>query len=208
MQFLAVAFVGIIGVFLAVLILPGIAQSIQAFPDTLSAGYSGTLHNNQIDSSEGQVLGETVEVKEFFLPEQTVATTLKEIPGVSRFQGFFNSVEGERFLTEPMLYTLFVPTDDAFDGLAHPQRVTLNTMNDDESQRFVMHHIVPQKMVAVTSSLKAGTVTALSRDVLNFELRKNGGTVGNAAVVATYNVGDGIIYVIDGVLFPPTPRFQ
>lgn len=202
MQFLAVAFVGFMGVLVASFMLPGIAQSIQDFPSALNAGYP-YVEINQEHNPNGLILGEAIEVKEFFFPNDNITSMLEDLPNVSRFQEFFNTAHGTALLAEPTLYTLFVPTDEAFRSLAYPQQVEVNTMTEAQVERFIQYHLVPQKIVAVDGGVKAGTIAAVSRDMLNFELRKKGGTVGNANVVATYHVENGIVYVIDGVLLPP-----
>jgi len=138
---------------------------------------------------------------------EDIESLLRALPNAKRFNTLFTEVGGASFLTRPTLYTLFVPTDEAFAKLPYPAQVTLNTMTYEEKVRFVTYHLVPQKMVAVGGQ-RAGVVTTISRDVLNFELTDTGGTVGNASVVYFENAEDGIVYILDSVLLPPNRRVE
>ena len=211
MQFLAIAFAGFIGVILAFFLFSGIS-SITSNAGNFSAGsmYSHLTYESVAKAygwnsrTKGEVLGETVQVTSFSFPDRDIVSVLNDIPGTSRFQALFSEAGGASYLVEPTLYTLFVPTDAAFSALTYDAKAYINTLTQEEKQRFVTYHMVPQKMVAVDGGVKAGTVAAVSRDYLNFELRKkDGGTVGNARVVQTYTIENGIIYVVDGVLLPP-----
>jgi len=210
MQFLAFIFVGIVGVFLGLFVISGLQSGLENFSGSLYPKYTYESYKAQrnAQNSQGLVLGESVEVRTFSYPNEDIRSVLGTIPNTSRFQSLFTEAGGGKLFAEPTLYTLFVSTDAAFSELTYEFQVRVNTMTDEEVERYVAYHVVPQKMVAVDGGIKAGTVTAVSRDALNFELRKGGGTVGNAHVVATYNVKNGIIYVIDGVLLPPEKRSE
>lgn len=170
------------------------------FPQNSGYPYS---EEQTASATKGLVAGASVTAQT--ATGETIVSTLTSLSNTARFRELFIDAQGPSFLVEPTLYTLFVPTDEAFSKLPYHEQVTLNTMNDEELKRFVTYHLVPQKMVAVGGQ-KAGVVTAISRDVLNFELRDNGGSVGNAQVVAIYHVDNGVVYVIDQVLLPPQKR--
>ena len=206
MQFLAVAFVGFIGILMGFFFISNISVLSNSFaaPSLYSnLTYESFAKSQGWDIKKGKVLGDTVEVTEFSYPNTTIEAMLPTIPNASRFMELYTASGGASFLVESAPYTLFVPTNTAFDALTYADKVALNTLDGAPLKRFVSHHMVPQRLAGVTGGVKAGTVQAISRDYLNFELRKNGGTVGNAHVVATYTLKNGIIYVIDGVLFPP-----
>lgn len=182
----------------------GIVNSFQQFGSNFpqNSGYPYAVEQTAT-ATKGLVAGASVTAQT--ATGETIVSTLSDLSNAKRFRELFLDAKGSSFLIEPTLYTLFVPTDEAFARLPYQEQVALNIMNDEELKRFVTYHLVPQKMVAVGGQ-KAGVVTAISRDVLNFELRDNGGSVGNAQVVAIYHVDNGIVYVIDQVLLPPQKR--
>lgn len=182
----------------------GVVNSFQNFGSGFPQNSGYPYSEEQIASAQKGLVAGASAISTVVTGE-TITSTLTDLSNTSRFRELFIDAKGSSFLVEPTLYTLFVPTDEAFAKLPYHEQVALNTMNDEELKRFVTYHLVPQKMVAVGGQ-KAGVVTAISRDVLNFELRDNGGSVGNAQVVAIYHVDNGIVYVIDQVLLPPTPR--
>lgn len=210
MQFLAVAFVGFIGILMGFFLISNISALSDSFaaPSLYSnLTYESFARSRGWDIGEGTVLGESVQVTEFSYPNATIESTLVSIPSASRFVGLYTKAGGASFLAEPAPYTLFVPTNQAFDSLTYSDKVVINTLDEAGLKRFVSYHMLPQRLAGVTGGVKAGSVQAISRDYLNFELQKNGGTVGNAHVVETYHLKNGIIYVVDGVLLPPERNF-
>lgn len=211
MQFLAVIGLAIVGVFLGTFLVSGLSASIKdvshSFPTNY--GYTGTSIGERLQArkaaTQGKVAGASIVSSAY--AEDGIISTLADLKNVSRFQSMFTKANGASYMTAPTLYTLFVPTDEAFHKLPYATQVELNTMNAEELERFVTYNMVPQKMMAVGLQ-KAGVIPAISRDYLNFELNDTGGTVGNANVVAAYNVSNGIIYVVDEVLLPPVKRVE
>ncbi|MEK7613583.1 MAG: fasciclin domain-containing protein [Patescibacteria group bacterium] len=209
MQFVGIAAALVAVFFLGSLALSGITHSLSrvssVFPTNYGYPYSSGTQVAASAKGVPQVAG--VSIKNEALTGETIVSTLNTLPNASRFAALFKKANGASFLVEPTLYTLFVPTNEAFAKLPYHLQADVNTMDAEELSRFVTYHLVPQKMVAVGGQ-KAGVVTAISRDALNFELHDDGGSVGNAHVVAIYHVENGIVYVVDGVLLPPERRVE
>lgn len=212
MQFIGFIAVGILALFIGVFLVSGLGTAFKNIPSRTSAlhEYANVLSEKHHTRSSGSVLGASAQAGHgnYYAPGTDIVSIVNNTPNTSRFREFFNKAHGATFLVEPALYTVFIPTDTAFATLPYQTQVLLNTMTDEERERFVTYYIVPQKMVAVEGGVKAGTVAALSRDYLNFELRYNGGTVGNAHVTDVYNAPDGIVYTIDTVLVPPQKQYN
>lgn len=106
------------------------------------------------------------------------------------------------------LYTVFAPTDAAFEALpegtlttllAEPGLVTL--------KNILQYHVLTTEVDAAAAKDAAGTsVTALNGDMIAVSVVDDGvvlnGTVN--VVVADLQACNGIIHVIDAVLMPPT----
>ena len=101
-------------------------------------------------------------------------------------------------------YTVFVATDGAFSRLAPG---TIAHMSAAELKRMVQYHIVAGKKLDV-DAVNSGQVQALSKDTLNFNVdTKNGAVYVNSGyVLHAYKATNGIVYVINSVLLPPTAR--
>lgn len=204
MQFVFILGGLMLAAFLGVFLITGITESLKDISLTAPTnyGYGGYQTGAAFNAVKENETSEFSDVPNPRFEGRTITSVLETLPSTERFKELFETGNGEQFLVEPTLYTLFVPTDEAFSKLPYEAQVAINTMDEEELKRFVTHHLVPQKMVAVGGQ-KAGTVTAISRDTLNFMLWDGGGTVGNARVVHIHNTEDGIVYVVDGVLLPP-----
>lgn len=207
MQFLGVVGLAIVAVFLGTFLVSSLGESFKSFSESfpVNRGYPyGVSERSRTVEEQGQVAGAIVAGP--FDDAESITSTLRSLPNVSRFEAMFRESGGTSYLAPGQLYTLFVPTDAAFQKLPYDEHAALNTMSGAEQARFITYHLVPQKMVAVGGQ-KAGTVTAISRDVLNFALfEEGGGYVGNANVVSVHQASNGIVYVVDSVLLPPTLR--
>lgn len=201
MQFLGIALIGAMGIVIAAFFISGFSEALRdaSFTLPVSRGY-GNQEAAVIQNTEGSV--RTEQRSPNIQSGETILSTLATLDHASQFRAFFESVSGERFIAGASLYTLFVPSDEAFANLPYEARVALNTLTPEARERFVSFHLVPQKMVAVGGQ-RAGTVPTVSRDTLNFTLTDTGGTVGNARVIDVIEVDNGIVYVIDTVLLPP-----
>jgi uncharacterized surface protein with fasciclin (FAS1) repeats len=106
-------------------------------------------------------------------------------------------------------YTVFAPTNDAFDAL--PEGTLddlLKPANKDQLAAILTYHVVAGDMMA--ADVQAGDVTTANG--ADFSVTTNGGSVtitdgqGSEAQVVTTDIvaSNGVIHVIDAVLLPPS----
>lgn len=106
-------------------------------------------------------------------------------------------------LTNPGPFTVFAPTNAAFDklpkgtveGLLKPEKVA-------DLKGILQYHVAVS--VYQLSSFKDGQILAMANgSKVTFHVKDGKVTVNDAAIVASIPASNGIIHVIDGVLLPP-----
>jgi transforming growth factor-beta-induced protein len=131
----------------------------------------------------------------------TVMGIIASLSGESRFAGLLANTGVSSLVMGKGPYTVFVPTDASFGQLPAG---TINNLDAAQLKRLVEYHIVSGKAIDVNAQV-AGTVPALSKDLLNFS--KNTGDasarVNSSVVIHAYKASNGIVYVIGTVLLPP-----
>jgi uncharacterized surface protein with fasciclin (FAS1) repeats len=76
-------------------------------------------------------------------------------------------------------------------------------MSAAEKKRLIQYHVVSGRAVD-PDQMTAGSIEALSRDVLNFSYGPTKIPMVNSAIVVTqYEGTNGVVIVIDNVLLPP-----
>ncbi len=124
--------------------------------------------------------------------------------------GLVDTLEG------PGPYTVFAPTDAAFDALPAG---TVDSLMQDENKptltKVLTYHVVPGRLdsVELTRMIEAGggqaTLTTVEGDPLVAMMEGGGIGVedasGNAVMVRLADVyqSNGVVHVVDGVLLPP-----
>jgi uncharacterized surface protein with fasciclin (FAS1) repeats len=100
-------------------------------------------------------------------------------------------------------FTVFAPTDDAFDAL--PEGTVDTLLEDPKGQltQILTYHVVPGKVMS-TDITDGMTATTVQGEDLTFTI-KDGSVYVNDAMVVTADIetSNGVIHVIDGVLLPP-----
>jgi len=102
-------------------------------------------------------------------------------------------------------FTVFAPTDAAFDALGADTIAALLADPDTLSDILLYHVLADANVDSATAiSLAGGSVTAANGDDLNLSV-DNGNLFINASLVTTADVAasNGTIHVIDSVLIPP-----
>lgn len=153
-------------------------------------------------ASSTDALGPTGTVAAEDRTSSNVGSVVASLGGESRFAGLLVSTGVSAQLTGKGPYTIFVPTDASFGLLPTG---TINNLNAAQLKRLVQYHIVSGKMIDVNAQV-AGTVPALSKDLLNFSKEPNdvSARVNSSAVIRAYRTSNGIVYVVNQVLLPPT----
>jgi len=106
-------------------------------------------------------------------------------------------------------YTVFAPTNEAFEKLEAAKPGTLATILKPENkkmlQEILLYHVVQGNVMAAdVAKMKNGTqVQTLAKKKIKITL-KNGVRINDANVVQTdIKCSNGVIHVIDTVLLPP-----
>lgn len=138
--------------------------------------------------------------------ERDVVSVIASLPSVSSFRSYFNSTGVATAMSREASgpYTVFVPTNSA---IAQLTRGTISGRSAAEQARLVKYHVIVGREVDA-NALLSGTMTAFSGDILNFNTTAGGvARVNSANVIGSYEATNGTVYVIDGVLLPPTRPF-
>lgn len=101
-------------------------------------------------------------------------------------------------------FTLFAPTNDAFNALPEG---TLDSLlepeNVDQLKDILLYHVVAAN--AHSAGLSSGSVETLNGASVDVAVSDGGVTVGDANVISPDVIAsNGIIHVIDAVILPPT----
>ena len=133
-----------------------------------------------------------------------VATIASNLAGASTFASLFASTGVKATITGKGPYTIFVPTDGSISLLAPG---TIQNLSAAEKKRLVQYHIISGRAVD-PSIMETGFMTALSGDVLNFDISDVDQTarINNSFVIKAYKASNGVVYLVSAVLFPPEPH--
>jgi len=134
----------------------------------------------------------------------TVAAVVANVSNGETFASYLASTGVGATLTGKGPYTVFVSTDGAFSRLAPG---TISSMTAAQKKRMVQYHVVAGKLLDV-DAINNGQIQALSRDTLNFNVDGNKVYVNSGYVLQAYKASNGMVYVINAVLLPPTSAFD
>lgn len=100
-------------------------------------------------------------------------------------------------------YTVFAPTDEAFEEL--PEDTLTNLLkpaNKEKLQSILKYHVIEGKVMA--EDVESGEVTTLDGSSAEIEVTDEGVTYAGANVTDTdVEASNGVIHVIDKVVMPP-----
>ncbi|MEZ5076747.1 MAG: fasciclin domain-containing protein [Solirubrobacterales bacterium] len=126
-----------------------------------------------------------------------------ETPDLSTLVEAVTAAELVETLEEPGPYTVFAPTNAAFEALGGTLETLLEPANQEELAAVLTYHVVPGELTAADLS-DGETLETVQGDSLEVKVTDAGVTVDGAAVTATdVEASNGIVHVIDEVLIPP-----
>jgi len=131
----------------------------------------------------------------------SVADIIANLPEASTFASLFTSTGVAASISPTGKYTIFVPTNGAFNLLTPGMLAKMTAAQD---KRLVQYHVVSGKKLDI-DAINNGTITALSKDPLNFMVSDGGQSVqvNSAYAIKSFNAKNGIVYLVSGVLLPP-----
>ncbi len=105
-------------------------------------------------------------------------------------------------LEGPGPFTVFAPTDEAFDQLGQEKlNELLKPENKEKLRAVLLYHVVPGKMLA--GDLKTMTVPTANGEDIKITVNGSKVTVGDAEVINADIVGkNGVIHSINAVMIP------
>lgn len=132
--------------------------------------------------------------------DTSVAGIIAGIPDASAFNSYLVST-GLAAQLHSGSYTIFVPTNAAFAAVP---KSSIADLSAAAKKQLVEYHIVSGKMLD-NDAIISGTYQAMSRDMLNFTVNIQTGIsyVNSGKVLKQYKASNGIIYLVNSVLFPP-----
>ncbi len=126
----------------------------------------------------------------------TIEAIIQTIPELSTLVSVLDATGLLPELGGPGPLTLFAPTNAAFEALNLPPDTPVEVVTN-----VLLYHVVGGQI-----DLAVGSVpyTALNGDELVVTVSESERTVNTANIGETYPASNGVVYIIDAVLFPPT----
>jgi uncharacterized surface protein with fasciclin (FAS1) repeats len=134
--------------------------------------------------------------------EKNIVALAQETPGLSTLVEAVSAAGLVETLEEPGPYTVFAPTNEAFEALGGTLDTLLEPENEAELAEVLTYHVVPGELTS--SDLSDGQkLKTVQGSTLEVQIADGDVTV-NGAKVATPDVeaSNGVVHVIDEVLIP------
>ncbi len=137
---------------------------------------------------------------------ETIAEVAATDPSLTTFNTAMEAAGLTGALNGPGPYTVFAPSDEAFDALP-PETLQqlLAPENQNDLAALLAYHVVPEELPA--NQLQSGSIDTLAGAPLTVEVDQTAQAVlVNNAVVTQPNLetSNGVIHVVDQVMLPPT----
>lgn len=152
--------------------------------------------------------GEDMVTEEPVITEEDVGNIVEVAAGDETFSTLVQAIEAAGLadtLAEPGPYTVFAPTNEAFEALPGGTLDQLLLPENQETLTQVLtYHVIPQELPA--ADIVAGDVDTIAGPPLTVNVDDATGTVtvNEATVVqADVQASNGVIHAIDQVLLPP-----
>ncbi|HEU5063536.1 MAG TPA: fasciclin domain-containing protein [Solirubrobacterales bacterium] len=126
-----------------------------------------------------------------------------ETPDLSTLVDAVTAAGLVKTLEEPGPYTVFAPTNQAFEALGGTLDMLLEPESKAELAEILTYHVVPGELTA--SELKDGQMLkTVQGDSLEVQIKGEEVTIEGAKVaMADVEASNGVVHVIDSVLLPP-----
>jgi uncharacterized surface protein with fasciclin (FAS1) repeats len=138
----------------------------------------------------------------------TITDTVASNPDFSTLLAAVQAADLGETLAGEGPYTVFAPTNDAFDALpAGTLDDLLKPANQDQLAAILTYHVLPAEVMA--ADVTSGDVTTVNGEDISISVEDGAVTItdgqGNKAMVTQTDIeaSNGVIHVIDAVLLPP-----
>jgi transforming growth factor-beta-induced protein len=136
-------------------------------------------------------------------PPKTILQTAKDDGSFSKLLGAIDAANLTATLNGTGPFTVFAPTDAAFNKLDQAVLSKLTTSDKANLTKLLTYHVLSGMVPSF--QMKNGTVTTLEGEQLNVTVNGTTITVGNTTIVMKDIIcTNGIIQVIEQVLVPPS----
>ncbi|MFA9560168.1 fasciclin domain-containing protein [Evansella sp. AB-rgal1] len=148
-----------------------------------------------IPFATGVLAEESIESKKDIVDTAVDAGNFKTLATALEKAGLVDSLKGDG------PYTVFAPTDEAFEKLLKDLNITAEELLARKDLKdILLYHVVPKKVMAkdLKDKMQVDTLAKKKLDILLDPVRVNDANVVQADVAAS----NGVIHVIDKVLLP------
>lgn len=131
----------------------------------------------------------------------TIGDVLEDDPELSTFNNFVRRTGFIAQLDEPGEWTVFAPTNDAFDALP-PGTLGALTQDGTEMRRVVSFHIAPGIYAAEGIAQRSSVPTLYGRDILVVVADEGMAIGGSSPEEVDIQASNGFIHKMAQVMFP------
>lgn len=135
---------------------------------------------------------------------ESVVETAQQEQNLSQFTQALQTAGLAQSLQQQGPYTIFAPTDSAFQALPEQQRQNLMQQENRQQLRNILtHHVVDGQRLMANDLQSQSNLTTMQGSSLQITREGQDLMVGNARVVQPgIQAGNGVIHTIDAVLIP------
>ncbi len=134
-----------------------------------------------------------------------ITETIKSKSSLSKFSKQAQKTGLDKTLKGKGPYTVFVPSNKAFSKLTQEQKNEL--ANPEKLKKVLSHHVVAHKSLATHNMNEKMNVPSMAEEYLVLETSKDGKKIVGGALIKEEDIKckNGVVHVIDEVLFPGEP---
>ncbi|PSR53363.1 hypothetical protein AHMF7605_07395 [Adhaeribacter arboris] len=192
----------LISIFYWIIIVTGSCRPKQQVKESREiSGISGETSDIIIsDSAAKQTRGVAVGGA-WMVPNHVLLENISEPTNIRKFNQLLQGTDLKEKLSDKGPFTLFIPTDAAFQKLSPVMAKQLfSATNNEQKNHFIKRHLVPGKILA--TDLK-DEVVLKAADGHNLHIRNNKQTIlvdGATIIVKDGVSNNGVVHIIDRVL--------
>ncbi|XP_062239185.1 stabilin-2 isoform X1 [Platichthys flesus] len=140
-------------------------------------------------------------------PEENLMKIISDYGKFDKFKSLLEKTQLASILDLPGPITVFAPTSSAFDAMTDGHLTYLSsTEGHNKLVELLRNHIVPSTALEVYNAVSGPRIVTKANQVLTINVTGNGQILVNGAAVleSAVEARNGRLYVLDGVLTPPS----